>query len=84
MEKLDDLMNIGKEMKTKLFSIGVRSKEDLIRLGSKEVFKQLKKQYPNVCLVHLYVLQGAIDNVAYDKLSESAKKDLKQFSDHLK
>lgn len=38
MGKLDKMMNIGKEMKAKLFSIGIRSSEDLIRLGSKEVF----------------------------------------------
>lgn len=84
MGKLDDMLNIGKEMKAKLFSIGVRSSEDLIQLGSKEVFVQLKEQYPNVCLVHLYALQGAILNVDYDKLSDEVKVDLKKFSDGLK
>lgn len=84
MGSLDSMLNIGKEMKRKLFSIGVRSSEDLIRLGSKEVFFQLKEQHPNVCLVHLYVLQGAIDNVDYDKLPDEVKLDLKQFSDSLK
>ncbi len=63
MEKLDSMLNIGQEMKMKLLSIGIRSSEDLIRLGSKEVFFRLKERYPNVCLVHLYVLQGAIDNI---------------------
>ncbi|MGX8834519.1 TfoX/Sxy family DNA transformation protein [Amedibacillus sp. YH-ame6] len=84
MEALDHMRNIGKEMKIKLLSIGIRSSKDLIRLGSKEVFMQLKERYPNVCLVHLYVLQGAIDNIDYDKLSEEVKSDLKQFSDSLK
>ncbi|WP_028042100.1 TfoX/Sxy family DNA transformation protein [Candidatus Stoquefichus massiliensis] len=84
MESLDNMLNIGKEMKRKLFSIGVRSSEDLIRLGSKEVFFQLKEQHPNVCLVHLYALQGAIDNVDYDKLPDEVKLDLKQYSDSLK
>ena len=51
MESLDNMLNIGKEMKRKLFSIGVRSSEDLIRLGSKEVFSQLKEQYPKVQLI---------------------------------
>lgn len=78
------MMNIGKEMKAKLFSIGIRSSEDLILLGSKEVFVQLKEQYPNVCLVHLYVLEGAILNVEYNKLSDEVKVYLKQFSDGLK
>lgn len=84
MQSLDSMLNIGKEMKTKLFSIGVRSQEDLIRLGSKEVFKQLKEQYSNVCLVHLYALQGAVDNIGYDKLPEEVKLDLKQFNESLK
>ena len=84
MESLDNMLNIGKEMKRKLFSIGVRSSEDLIRLGSKEVFSQLKEQYPNECLVHLYALQGAIDNVDYDKLPDEVKRDLKQFHDRIK
>lgn len=84
MEKLDNMLNIGKEMKAKLFSIGIRSSEDLIRLGSKEIFVQLKERYPNVCLVHLYALHGAILNVEYDKLPDEVKVDLKQFSDGLK
>ena len=84
MESLDNMLNIGKEMKAKLYSIGVTSSQDLIRLGSKEVFVQLKERYPNVCLVHLYALQGAINHIDYDKLSDEVKFDLKQFSDRLK
>lgn len=48
------------------------------------MFFQLKEQHPNVCLVHLYALQGAIDNVDYDKLPDEVKLDLKQYSDSLK
>lgn len=84
MTNVDGMLNIGKEMKEKLFSIGIRSSEDLIRIGSKEVFRQLKERYPNVCLVHLYALQGAILNVDYDKLPNEMKLDLKEFSDGLK
>lgn len=84
MKNLDSMVNIGKEMKTKLFSIGVSSAEDLIRLGSKEVFRQLKEQYPNVCLVHLYALQGAILNIDYNKLPDELKLDLKRYNDNLK
>lgn len=84
MHKLDSMLNIGKEMKMKLFSIGIRSSEDLIPLGSKQVFAQLKDRYPNVCLVHLYAIQGAIDNIEFDKLSDETKLDLKQFCDSLK
>lgn len=78
------MLNIGKEMKSKLFSIGIRSSKDLIQVGSKEAFRQLKERYSNVCLVHLYALQGAIDNMEYDKLTDEVKLDLKQFNDSLK
>lgn len=84
MHKLDSMLNIGKEIKMKLFSIGIRSSEDLIQLGSKQAFARLKDRYPNVCLVHLYAIQGAIDNIEYDKLSDETKLDLKQFCDSLK
>lgn len=84
LHKLDSMLNIGKEIKMKLFSIGIRSSEDLIQLGSKQAFARLKDRYPNVCLVHLYAIQGAIDNIEYDKLSDETKLDLKQFCDSLK
>lgn len=84
MAKLESMLNIGKEMKTKLMSVGIYSSEDLIRTGSKEAFFQLKMRYPNVCLVHLYTLQGAIDNIEYNQLSEEVKHDLKNYSDSLK
>lgn len=84
MNNLNTMLNIGKEMKSKLFSIGIRSSKDLIQVGSKEAFRQLKERYPNVCLVHLYALQGAIDNMEYDKLTDEVKLDLKHFNDSLK
>ena len=37
-----------------------------------------------MCLVHLYALEGAIENVEFNALSENRKKELKEFSDFLK
>lgn len=84
MTKLDSMINIGKEMKIKLMSVGIYSAEDLIKTGSKEAYYLLKEHYPNVCLVHLYTLQGAIDNIEYNQLSDNIKRDLKKYSDSLK
>ena len=84
MSELASMMNIGKEMERKLTSVGIDSMEKLIELGSKEAFMKLKQTYPNVCLVHLYTLEGAIHNIEYNCLSEDKKKDLKEFSDFLK
>ena len=78
------MMNIGKEMERRLSSVGIDTPEKLIELGAKQAFVKLKATYPQVCLVHLYTLEGAICNTEYNKLSEDKKKELKQFSDTLK
>ena len=84
MADLTSMQNIGKEIARKLASIGIDSAEELRRVGSKEVFFRLKIRYSNLCLVHLYALQGAIDSIAYNQLSEEIKRDLKKFGDELK
>ena len=84
MAELTSMRNIGKEMEKKLHSVDIRSAEDLMRIGSKEAFLRLKMRYPSVCLVYLYTLQGAIDDVEYNQLPEDVKRDLKGFSDGLK
>lgn len=81
---LTSMMNIGKEMERKLISVGIDSSEKLIETGAKQAFIKLKEVYPQVCLVHLYTLEGAIHNIEYNGLSEDKKKELKEFSDFLK
>ena len=83
MSGLTEMRNIGKEMEKKLTTIGIDSSEKLIKIGAKQAFLQLKQEYPNVCLVHLYTLEGAICNTEYNCLSEEKKKELKEFSDFL-
>ena len=82
--ELSSMRNIGKEIEKKLKSVGICSAEELTKLGSKEAFFRLKTRYPNVCLVYLYTLQGAIDNMEYNQLPDEVKRDLKSFSDGLK
>jgi TfoX C-terminal domain. len=82
--ELTAMKNIGDEMKKKLNSINVINAEDLIELGSKEAFLRLKIKYPKICLVHLYTLQGAVDNISFNMLSQEVKEELKDFSAGLK
>ena len=84
MSELTTMRNIGKEMDKKLRSIGICSAEELVQTGSREAYLRLKLRYPNVCLVHLYTLQGAIDDVEYNRLPEQVRSNLKRFSDSLK
>ena len=84
MSELISMMNIGKEMAIKLTSVSINSPDKLASLGSKQAFLKLKQAYPNVCLVHLYALEGAICNTEFNSLPEDKKKELKEFSDFLK
>ena len=84
MTKLTEMMNIGKEMDSKLRSVDIDSAEKLVEVGAKQAFARLKEVYPRVCLVHLYVLEGAITDTPYNYLTEETKKDLKEFSDKIK
>lgn len=84
MAELTSMMNIGSEMSKKLSSVGIGTVEELIYVGAKQAFSRLKEAYPNVCLVHLYTLEGAITNTEYNSLSADKKKELKEFSGSLK
>ena len=84
MTKLTALTNIGKEMESKLKNVGIDCAEKLFELGSKEAFFRLKTKYPQVCLVHLYTLEGAIQGLEFNCLSEETKAELKAFSESLK
>ena len=68
----------------KLTAVGIDSAEKLSETGSRQAFLKLKAAYPQVCLVHLYALEGAILNTEFNCLSETTKKELKEFSDFLK
>ena len=84
MAELSTLLNIGSEIEKKLKAVGIDSAEELKDVGSEEAFVRLKTRYPNVCLVHLYTLQGAVDGMEYNQLSDDVKHNLKAFSDGLK
>ena len=84
MAELKSIANIGSEMAKKLTAVGIDSPEKLARLGAKQAFFRLKEAYPQVCLVHLYALEGAIQDIEFNHLSEEKKKELKEFSDFLK
>lgn len=84
MTDLTTLPNIGKIMTDKLKSVEISTAEKLIEIGSKDAFFRLKMKYPQVCLVHLYTLEGAIQNIEFSCLSEKTKADLKAYCDSLK
>ena len=84
MAELSSLKNIGKEIERKLKTIGINSAEELKKIGSKDTWFRLKLKYPEICLVHLYTLEGAIRDIEYNQLSEKTKRELKAFTDQWK
>ena len=84
MSELSSLRNIGKELEKKLKSVDIMTADDLMRIGSEEAFFRLKLCCPNVCLVHLYALEGAISDTDYNLLSDDTKQRLKYISDNFK
>ena len=84
MAELSSLKNIGKEIVRKLKTIGINTAEELKEIGSKDAWFRLKLKYPEICLVHLYTLEGAISDMEYNQLSEETKRDLKAFTDQWK
>ena len=83
MTELTSMKNIGREMVKKLESVGIHSAEELISTGAEQAYFKLKAAYPNICLVHLYSLEGAVTNTEFNKLDGNRKKELKAFSDCL-
>ena len=84
MEELTSMRNIGREMARKLAAVGIDCPEKLKEAGSKEAFFRLKTVFPQVCLVHLYALEGAVQDIEFNSLPKDKKRELKQFSDQLK
>ena len=84
MTELNKMKYIVNDMMRKLQTIGIKSAEEFKFTGSKEAFFQLKQRFPEVCLVHLYTLEGAITDTNFNELPEETKKDLKAFFDEWK
>lgn len=84
MAELSSLKNIGKEIERKLKTIGINTAEELKEIGSKDTWFRLKLKYPEIFLVHLYTLEGAISDIEYNQLPEETKRDLKVFTDQWK
>lgn len=81
MEKLSDIVNIGKTMEKRLVAVGIFDFETLKKTGSKEAFIKLRLLEGDTCFCSLCGLEGAIQGVRWHYLSSQTKEDLKKFFD---
>lgn len=71
--RLDEMKNIGKSLADSLIGVGIKTPEDLIKLGSIEAAIRL-----DACANKLYALEGAILDVRWHNLDKKYRADLYQ------
>ena len=79
MGELSKLPNIGKVLEKQLNDVGINTVDDLVNLGSKEVWLKIKEIDDSACLNRLMALEGAIQNIRWHNLSEEDKDNLRNF-----
>lgn len=84
MGVLSKLPNIGKVLEDKLIEAGIDTPEKLIELGSKEAFMRIRAYDDTACINMLYGLEGAVQGIKDNYLSDQTKQDLKLFYKTLK
>ena len=80
MSALSNLPNIGKVLESHLLQIGIKTPEQLYRIGAENTFIRIRMQVdPTACLHMLYGIQGAIDGIPDKFLSDHTKERLRIF-----
>ncbi len=75
--ELVKLPNIGKVLAAKLESAGIRTSDDLRRVGSIEALLRINNDHDSGCSNMLFALEGAIRGIRWHVLSTEVKDDLK-------
>lgn len=84
MGELSKLPNIGKEVEKQLNGVGISTKEELFRMGSRQAWLRIKAIDPSACYNRLCALEGAIQGIRWHHLSNAMKKELKEFYNEYK
>lgn len=74
---LAQLKNIGDKTAAWLEDAGIHTAEDLHRLGALETWRRVREVHPEISLVGLYALQGAVLDIHWNALPADMKADLR-------
>ena len=73
------LKNIGPKSAEWLESVGIRTREDLSKLGAVEAYRRVKAAQPDrVSLNMLYALQGALLDIHWNHIAQEMRDELKR------
>lgn len=83
MNQLTALPNIGKKIEEHLQEIGVRTPDELEKMGSFNAWQQIRAKHPkkDCCICCLYALEGAIMGFRWNELPEEVKRALRKKAD---
>ncbi len=84
MEKLSNLPNIGSVVEEQLNKVGIKTYEQLKKIGSMQAWLKIKNIDKSACYNRLCGLEGAIQGIPKIQLSEDKKKELKEFYNNFK
>lgn len=78
---VSELRNIGATVAKRLHEIGIRTKDDLARVGAVTAFCEIKQRHPAARTPHcyyLYSLEGALRDQHWDDIGDDVKDALRK------
>lgn len=84
ISKLSDLPNIGNVLEQLMIKVQINTPDELKKVGSKETFLKIKMIDSTACFSKLCALEGAIEGIRWHNLSDTVKKDLRNFFEYVK
>lgn len=79
MGELSKLPNIGKIVEEQLIRVGIDSADELKKIGAKAAWLKIQEIDESACINRLMALEGAVEGVKKNMLSDEVKTDLKEF-----
>lgn len=76
-----ELKNIGATVARRLHEVGIRTKDDLVRVGAVTAYCEIKQHHPEArtpLCYYLYSLEGALRDQHWDDLGEAVKRTLRE------
>ena len=70
------IKNIGPKSESWLNDIGIFTVDDVEAIGVVEIYRRLKLSRPNISLVMLYALQGAVMDMHWQEIPDDVREDL--------
>lgn len=79
MERLEDMINIGKVLAGQLLKVGICTPDELKEIGARDAWLRIQAIDKSACIHRLYSLEGAIEGIKKTQLDYETKVALKQF-----